>query len=415
MISLKACSDPFIRIDIMTGSECPVSTGKIYWLLSLFFFLALLLPPVRYLFFSGIGRWLYILLFAFLLSVLLTPLMERIALKLNIVDIPGGRKIHAKNTPLLGGGSIIIAFYASLTANMILDENMVALLCGGVVLAIVSVIDDWKGVSARFKLLVQIAIVLTLIRYGIVLDLFPPVTLWGYCLNVVFSLLWIVGITNAMNFFDGMDGLASGIGALISFFMGIVAFQTNQPFMGWIAVAMMGSCLGFLPFNFKRGQSAAIFLGDTGSTFLGFMLSTLAIKGDWAENNPILSFCAPLLIFWVLIFDMFYITAERILMGKVKTFKQWIDYVGTDHLHHRIYKLLGDKRKSVILIYALCAALGISAIALRNARPVDGILLVGQACMITIIVSILEYKGRHQPWPEFKEKTLRESSEKITP
>ena len=397
----KACTIPFRKRDIRFGSD---AWANLTWFLSLVIFVPLLLPPVRYYFFNSIGRWLYILFFSFLLSVILTPVMRIIALKLNIMDLPGGRKIHEKSTPLLGGGAIIIAFNLSLLANMILDKEMVVLLCGGAALAMVSFIDDWKGVSARLKLLVQIAIVLTLIHYGIVLNLFPPATLWGYWINVVLSILWIVGITNAMNFFDGMDGLASGIGALVSFFMGIVAFQTNQPSMGWIAVAMMGSCLGFLPFNFRRGQSAAIFLGDTGSTFLGFMLSALAIKGDWADNNPIVSFCAPLLIFWVLIFDMFYITVERILMGKVKTFKQWIDYVGTDHLHHRMYKLLGDKRKTVILIYSLCAALGISAIALRNARPVDGILHVGQACMITIIVSILEYKGRHRPWPEFKEK-----------
>lgn len=176
--------------------------------------------------------------------------------------------------------------------------------------------------------------------------------------------------------------------------MGIVAFQTDQPFMGWIAIAMLGSCLGFLPFNLELKNPASIYLGDTGSTFVGFILAALAIKGNWAENSRIVSFSAPVLIFWVLIFDMTYITVERIVTGKVKSIREWIDYVGTDHLHHRLYALLGDRRKAVFSIYFLCATFGISAIALRYARPIDGILLVIQAFLITVIVSIVEYSGR---------------------
>jgi len=368
----------------------------ILWYVAIVLFSLLLLPLTRHYFFGHIGRWLYIFLFSLFLSAILTPVMRVIALKLNIVDLPGGRKIHHKITPLLGGVAIIFAFISSLAANMILDKEYVILLIGAVFVALVSLIDDWKGLSARLKLLVQIFAVLILIQNGIILDLFPPNTSWGYGLNFIFTIFWIVGITNSLNFLDGMDGLAAGISAIIAFFMGIVAFQTKQPFMGWIAVAMTGSCLGFLPFNFRFKKPASIFLGDTGSIFLGFTLSALAVKGDWAEDNPIVSFSAPVLIFWILIFDMAYITIERILTGKVKSFKDWIEYVGKDHLHHRLYALIGDRRKAVLFIYFLCATLGISAIALRNARPIDGILLICQAFLITIVVSILEYSGRHR-------------------
>ncbi len=209
------------------------------------------------------------------------------------------------------------------------------------------------------------------------------------------SIIWIVGLTNAMNFIDGMDGLAAGVSAIISLFLGLVAFQTNQPFMGWIAIAMLGSCLGFLPFNFRLHKQATIFLGDAGSTFFGFILSALAIKAEWADNNPIVSFATPVLIFWVLIYDMAYISIERIVTGKVKSFQDWIDYVGTDHIHHRLLAIFGDRRKVVFFIFFLCATLGISAITLRNARPIDGILTVVQAFLITVIVSILEYTGRN--------------------
>ena len=212
--------------------------------------------------------------------------------------------------------------------------------------------------------------------------------------NLILTVIWIVGITNAMNFFDGMDGLATGLSAIIAIFIAIVSFQTSQPFMGWIALAVLGSCIGFLPFNFRPKKPAAIFLGDAGSTFLGFVLGALAIKGYWADNRPIVSFATPILIFWILIFDMAYITIERIVTGKVKNFKEWIDYVGTDHLHHRLYALLGNKRGAVLTIFLFSATLGLSSIVLRNARTIDALVLVLQAFLIVIIFTIIEYAGR---------------------
>ena len=314
-------------------------------------------------------------------------------MRFNVLDSPEGRKIHERTTPLLGGVAIIVAFSASLLANMLLERGMVILLCGGIIVAFVSLLDDLRVIPARLKLLIQVSVVLMLIYHGIILDLFPPRTTWGFWVNVVFTIIWIVGITNAMNFIDGMDGLASGLSAIIATFMGIVAFQTNQPFMGWIAIAILGSCLGFFPFNFRFRRPALIFLGDTGSTFLGFILAGLAVMGYWSESR-IVSFANPVLIFWILIFDMMYITVERVVTGKVRTVKEWIDYVGTDHLHHRLLFLLGDKWKAVLTIFLYSTILGLSSIALRNARTIDSILLVGQAFLIAIMFSVLEYVGR---------------------
>jgi UDP-GlcNAc:undecaprenyl-phosphate GlcNAc-1-phosphate transferase len=338
-------------------------------------------------------RWLYILLFSVSLSYLLAPLMRLVALKTHVLDNPGGRKIHKSATPLLGGVGILIAFSFSLAANMLLEKGMLVLLCGGIIMALMGLLDDVKGIPALLKLLIQILVVIFLVYNGIVLDLFPPRTMWGFWMNLPFTIIWIVGITNAMNFIDGMDGLATGLSAIMAAFIGIVAFQTGQPFMGWTAIAILGSCLGFLPFNFRITKPALIFLGDAGSTFLGFMLAGLAVMGYWSESR-IVSFANPVLIFWVLIFDMIYITVERVVNGKVRTAKQWIDYVGTDHLHHRLFYLLGDTWKAVLTIFLISAALGLSSIALRNARMIDSILLVCQAGLIAIIFSILEYVGR---------------------
>ncbi len=288
----------------MFNSDFPgTSFRHIVWYVSLVILAVLLLPWSRS-HLADLGlRWLYIFLFSFSVSAILTPVMRLVALKLNIVDVPGGRKIHEKPTPLLGGVAIVVAFSVALLANMVLERDIIFLLCGGVVVALMGLMDDWRGVSARLKLFVQILIVLILIHSGIVLNLFPN-TMWGCWLNVLFTILWIIGITNAMNFIDGMDGLASGIAAIMAMFIGVVAFQTGQPFMGWIAVAMMGSCLGFLPFNAGLKRPASIYLGDAGSTFIGFMLAVLAIKGDWSDSSRIVSFSAPVLIFWILIYDM---------------------------------------------------------------------------------------------------------------
>jgi len=269
------------------------------------------------------------------------------------------------------------------------------LLCGGMIIALLGLLDDVRGMSALLKLLIQVLVVVFLVYNGIILDLFPPRTTWGFWMNFVFTVIWIIGITNAMNFIDGMDGLATGLSAIMATFIGIVAFQTDQPFVGWIAIAILGSCLGFFPFNFRIRNPALIFLGDAGSTFLGFMLAGLAVMGYWSESR-IVSFANPVLIFWVLIFDMIYITVERVASGKVRTIKEWIDYVGNDHLHHRLFYLLGDKWKAVVTIFLYSTILGLSSIALRNARMIDGILLVCQAFLIAIIFSVIEYAGRRK-------------------
>jgi len=327
---------------------------RIFYVIALIIFGVLVLPSVRF-YFTYMGlRWLYIFLFSFSLSYLLTPLMRLVALKANILDHPDHRKVHNSATPLLGGIAVLIAFSFSLGANMLLEKGMLVLLCSGLIMALVGLLDDVRGISALTKLFIQILVVLFLVYHGIILDLFPPRTTWGFWLNLLFTIIWVLGITNAMNFIDGMDGLAAGLSAIMAAFIGIVAFQTDQPFMGWIAIAILGSCLGFFPFNFRLQKPALIFLGDAGSTFLGFMLAGLAVMGYWSESR-IVSFANPVLIFWILIFDMIYITVERVVSGKVRTAKEFIEYVGTDHLHHRLFYLLGDKRKAVLTIFLYAA------------------------------------------------------------
>ena len=355
----------------------------------------LLVLQIRHFFFATGWRWLYVLFLSFSLSFCLTPLSSRIARKFGVVDNPDSRKIHIEATPLLGGVAVFVAFFISIIVNGIYSLELKAILIASAVLFLIGVADDLKGISARIRLMVQIICTVVVMSCGIVLQVIPEsMGIFSKVGNIFLTALWIVGITNAMNFFDGMDGLAAGLSAIISFFLGVVAFQTGQPFLGWVAVAMMGSCLGFLPYNFRVKRSASIFLGDAGSTVIGFVLACLAVYGDWAEGSPLVALASPLLIFWILIFDMVHITADRILTGKVANFRQWIDYVGRDHLHHRLAVVLGGQKKSVLFIYLMSLCLGTSAVVLRNARPVDAILLIIQAIMLVVLITILERRGR---------------------
>jgi UDP-GlcNAc:undecaprenyl-phosphate GlcNAc-1-phosphate transferase len=351
-----------------------------------------MLPDVRITWHTVYGaRWAYILLLSCLISFGLTPVVIRLARYLKVLDFPATRKLHREPTPLLGGLAIYTAFGVSLLANSILDHQVVAIMVGSCFLAVVGILDDVRSIPASVKLLAQLLAVAFVVLSGVVLTLFPS-SVVGDVANAALTLVWLLGITNAMNFFDGMDGLATGLGIITAGFLGFFAALTYQPFMGWLAAAIVGSCLGFLPFNLRPRRPAAIFLGDAGSTFLGFVLAALAIKGAWAENS-VIDVAAPVLIFWIFIFDMTHITVARITTGKVRTFRDWIAYVGKDHLHHRLEALLGSRRKTVLLIFSLSASMGLAAMALRNARNLEAALLILQAALIVVILTILEHAG----------------------
>jgi len=378
-----------------------VTIGKLISLAAALGAAFLLLPPVQTQFYTAGVRWLYVLLVSYVVAVALTPLIRHMAVRIGAVDHPSSRKIHESSTPLLGGVAVYFAFLVAVLANtaglaapLVLNEGMLGVLAGGTLLLLVGIWDDVREVPALTKLVVQIVGAAIVIWSGKLLTFFPH-GLWGDLLNVLLTVLWIVGITNAFNFFDGMDGLAPGLAIIIAFFLGIVAFQTNQPALGWVAVALVGAGLGFLPYNFRPKGFATIFLGDAGSMFLGFTLACLAVKGKWADQNPIVSVTTPILIFGVLIYDMVHTTVERIYLGRVRTVKEYLEYVGKDHMHHRLERVLGSRTETVFMIFLLSIALGLAGVVLRNARTVDALFLLLQATIIVVVVSILERRGRN--------------------
>jgi UDP-GlcNAc:undecaprenyl-phosphate GlcNAc-1-phosphate transferase len=381
---------------------------------ALLLFIILIIPFTKKLFTSMGVRWAYILSLSLTTSYLLTPLLVAAASVLGFFDIPSHRKIHSQPTPLMGGIAIYVAFMISVLANSIFSPKVIGILIGSTLVAGTGLVDDIVGVNHRLKLFIQLIATVIVMYTGVSLILMPQAWIGSTIVNGFLTILWIVGITNAMNFFDGMDGLAAGLSSIISFFLGILAFQTHQPFLGWLAIAVMGSSLGFMPYNFRLRGPATIFMGDSGSYFVGFLLACLAVLGEWAKKNPIVSISAPLLIFGVLIFDMVYLTLMRFHSGKVKNLIEWLDYEGgKDHMHHRLAEVLSSQRRTVVFIFLLSSCLGLTSTVLRHAQTVDAFLLFLQAVVILVLVTILESVVRWRKEAPQQEQTVE--SGKDTP
>lgn len=271
---------------------------------------------------------------------------------------------------------------------------MKIMLFGGTLIFLLGLWDDLKPIAPLIKFISQIIIALIVIFAGnIKLTLFYSLP-WATLLDVPITVLWIVGLTNAMNFFDGIDGLAAGLSIIAATFLGIIAFKTNQPALGWLAVALVGACVGFMPHNFRIRKSARIFLGDCGSTFLGFTLAGLAVLGKWSETSPFVSFTAPILIFGVFIFDMMYVTGSRIKNRVGRGFFEILASPNKDHLHHRLLYMGFERKEAAFTIFTISGCLGVSALIITDQNFVDALLGLGQAILVLVLVAVLMFKGR---------------------
>lgn len=330
------------------------------------------------------------LLTAFAITALALPLIRRLAVMTGVVDVPGGRKTHEQVTPLLGG----VGIYLGLAAVAVLNPGLLAessvFLLGATAIFVLGLIEDVRGLSALSRFLVQVVVALMVISAGMRVS-FLPHGLLGEAGEVIVTVIWIVGVTNAYNFLDGLDGLAAGSAAINLFFFFLFLYGTAQYPVGLIAVALIGSCLAFLPFNFS---SRKIFLGEAGSTLLGFCLAGIGLLGSWAHGNK-MQLLIPVLILGVPIFDMIFTTIMRVREGKVRTLIEWLRYGGADHFHHYLVDLGLGKRKAVVFIYSITAFLGISAILLGNKKyEVEAALSLLQATIIFAGIATLIVVGK---------------------
>jgi UDP-GlcNAc:undecaprenyl-phosphate GlcNAc-1-phosphate transferase len=373
----------------------PARSGAVVKTAARFAIAALLLPPpVRQAFVgAGLG-WLYLMALAFALSFALVPVARACATRLRVLDVPAARKLHRIPTPLLGGAAVYAAFAATVLFNFSFSIQLKGVAVGATLVVVIGVLDDVYDLPARLKLLGQLLAAVVTMAYGVTLNVVPHGVPGAAALNILLTLLWFLTVTNALQFLDGMDGLAAGLGAVAALFFAMAALQTGQRYLMFLAAPLVGACLGFLPYNFRPARGASIFLGDSGASFIGFTLAGLAVMGEWAQDDPVVALLTPMLILAVPLFDIAYVGVVRIVTGKVHSVTEWLAYTGKDHMHHRFEALGLNRPESVLLILAIAATLGLSALLLKFATPPEAVLLLVQAGCILAIIAVLEGVGR---------------------
>lgn len=287
-------------------------------------------------------------------SYLATPFLRSLAVLTGYLDHPKDNKIHAHATPLLGGVAIFVAFLVSVvTKSQISAYSPVsAVLIGSFILLIVGLIDDRVGMGPNLKLLGQFLAAMVVIKSGLRVEF-----LKNYYLNVIFSYVWIVGITNSFNLLDNMNGLSAGIAAISAIFFGAISYLNGDMNASVISFALAGAALGFLKHNFPK---ASVFMGDAGSLVLGYVLSSVAIMGSWKSGILTTSLLIPVFILGYPIFDTVLVSVIRLLE------RRSVFQGGKDHSSHRLALLGFKKVGAVVLIYGICVVFGLTALVISS-------------------------------------------------
>jgi UDP-GlcNAc:undecaprenyl-phosphate GlcNAc-1-phosphate transferase len=316
-------------------------------------------------------QFLLIFIVALVFSVVGTPLARRLALASGVVDAPNARKVHHSPTPLLGGAAIYLAFILAIALFGGRQEirQLVGILVGATFVSVVGVIDDVRGLRPALKLLAQVVAACILPLSGLSVQLFPQPAL-----NIALTVFWIVGVTNALNLLDNMDGLSGGIAAVASAHFLLLAAINGQFLVGALSAALLGACIGFLRYNFNP---ASIFMGDTGSLFIGFVLAALGIKLRFFGNTYIVTWMVPVVVLLLPIFDTSLVFVSRLRRGLNP-----LTTPGKDHLSHRLVALGFTRREAVLICWLAASSVGMLAIfltraGLREAYLVGATLLAG--------------------------------------
>ncbi len=324
-------------------------------------FLIYILPPggfSAWSFEAGV-RWFYLFFISFLIFNITYPFIYKLAWKIKAIDIPDERKIHLKPTPRIGGAGIYLAFILTVIRNFQFSKEIVSILMASTIIFITGLIDDVKGLSAKKRLVFQLIAAIIVVGGGLKITYTLSFGNIGEITAWIISILWIVGITNSFNFMDGIDGLAGIMGFIISLIFLMVCINTNQYKVMFVTASLCGAIAGFLIYNINP---AKIFLGDSGSTLIGFILACLGIYVSWADNRPLVSMIVPVIILSIPIFDLIYTTVSRIKRNQIRNITEWLEYAAKDHFHHRLIKIGFTVNQSVFFIGLLNLLLGLISI-----------------------------------------------------
>ena len=341
---------------------------------------------------------------AAVLSYFFTPPVKNFAHKVGAIDVPkDARRMHKKPIPRLGGLAIYGGFLCSILIFGQLDETMLCVLLGAAIIVALGIFDDVLALGAKLKFVVQIVaaaipVCIGNLQIGLFTNLNPlsdtPFVHLGI-LAVPVTIIWIVGITNAVNLIDGLDGLAVGVSSIAAITMLAVALLTGNMPIAITMAALAGACIGFMPYNLNP---AKIFMGDTGSTFLGYMLATVSIMGLF-KFYAVISFAVPFLILGLPIFDTANAIIRRVAAGRSPMSPD------RGHVHHKLIDMGFNQKQAVAILYAISATLGLTAVVLTSSGEVKAIVLLLAVLAAILVGAGIVYGAEH--WskhaPENKE------------
>ena len=317
---------------------------------------------------------------AILTSFLLTPSVKRLAYKIGAIDVPkDNRRMHRDPVPRLGGLAIFGGFLLATLLFAEISVQLRGILIGSLLIVALGVADDIYALPALPKLVVQIAAALVAALHGNVIQFLSNPNIFSAAsyvdlgwLSLPITLIWIVAITNAVNFIDGLDGLAVGVSAISTAAMLAIALLASEGQVTLVLAALLGGCIGFMPYNLNP---AKIFMGDTGATFLGYIMACLSIHGLF-KFYAIISFAIPFLILGVPIFDICFAIIRRLAHGQNPM------QADRGHVHHRLIDMGFDQKQSVAITYMLTAILGLSAVVLATSGELRALVLIGAVLFV---------------------------------
>lgn len=362
-----------------------------------------------------------IIIITFICCLLLTPLVIKMARKYNLVDIPkDNRRVHSKPMPRVGGIAIVVSMYIGLgiyylltkdIPSIALNEKFIGYALGGLIIFSMGLIDDIKNLRARYKFVFQLAAAVIIYCFGIRISgikipfIYTDIIDFGI-LDFPITLIWIIGITNAVNLIDGLDGLAAGISAISSTALLIIFITTSASLEAIIITAVLvGAVLGFLPYNFNPAKT---FMGDCSSNFLGFTLAVVSTLG-FAKGYTLLAIIAPILALGVPIFDTLFAMIRRFLKGQ-----PMLKPDGA-HIHHRLIKMGLTQRQAVLILYAITSVLCILAVVIISADIWKLILLIlALVCFVFFcLLSLVKNKEKHVEDTTISENFANSNKEEI--
>ena len=325
------------------------------------------------------------LIVAAALAFAVTPLVKRLAQRVGAMDVPKDeRRMHKIPIPRMGGLAIFFAFLIAVLCFAGIDRELRGILLGATIIVVLGILDDILTLKALPKFAVQIVAAVIAVLHGCRIEHFMGFRLATW-LSYPVSVIWIVAITNAVNFIDGLDGLAAGVSAISAGSMLVVALLVPDYNSAILLAAIVGACAGFIPYNFNP---AKIFMGDTGSTFLGYMLATVSIMGLF-KFYAVISFAVPFLILGLPIFDTANAIIRRVAAGRSPMSPD------RGHVHHKLIDMGFNQKQAVAILYAISATLGLTAVVLTSSGEVKAIVLLLAVLAAILVGACIIYGAEH--------------------